>query len=155
MKNKNLLIISCGSLKRDEKQQAQTLYNGSYFKAQLNFAKSLKDVDRIMILSGKYGLIDLETEIEPYDQKLPLSFRFSEADLKILSQYNIYILTGSRYYKIVKKQVDVKLSFLELYYSQPQSQNGIGLLIQWLNLNRGKSVFDFFDHHKINWNFKE
>lgn len=152
MKNKNLLIISCGSQKRDEKQQAQTLYNGSYFKAQLKFAKSLKDVDRIMILSGKYGLIDLETEIEPYDQKLPPSFRFSETDLKILAEYNIYVLIGSRYYNIIKKQVDVKLSLNKVHNNHPKTTTGAGSLIQWMNLNNGKSLQDFHEN-KINWYF--
>jgi hypothetical protein len=39
------------------------------FKLNLQYARSLKPTD-IFILSAKYGLVDLEQEIEPYDQTL-------------------------------------------------------------------------------------
>ncbi|AKB28094.1 hypothetical protein MSSIT_1375 [Methanosarcina siciliae T4/M] len=51
------------------KAKAKDLYISSLFKYNLKYAKSLNP-DKVFILSAKYGLIDLEREIEPYDKTL-------------------------------------------------------------------------------------
>lgn len=60
------VLISCVSQKLEHKAKAEELYTSSLFKYNLQYARSL-NADRIFILSAKYGLLNLEDEIEPYD----------------------------------------------------------------------------------------
>ncbi|WP_048171255.1 DUF6884 domain-containing protein [Methanosarcina siciliae] len=64
-----VVLISCVSKKLPYKAKAKDLYISSLFKYNLKYAKSLNP-DKVFILSAKYGLIDLEREIEPYDKTL-------------------------------------------------------------------------------------
>ncbi len=66
---KKNILISCVSKKLDNKAKAKNLYVSTLFKYNLQYAKSIS-ADRIFILSAKYGLLDLEEEIEPYEQTL-------------------------------------------------------------------------------------
>ncbi len=45
------------------------MYISPLFEKSLAYARKLK-ADKIFILSAKYGLLDLDTEIEPYDLTL-------------------------------------------------------------------------------------
>ena len=49
--------------------KARDLYISPLFKKNLNYAQKLRP-DHIFILSAKYGLVELEQEIEPYDLTL-------------------------------------------------------------------------------------
>lgn len=64
-----IALISCVSKKLPHKAKAKFLYISPLFKMNLKFAESFSPKD-IFILSAKYGLIDLEEEIEPYDKTL-------------------------------------------------------------------------------------
>lgn len=64
-----VVLISCVSKKLPYKAKAKDLYVSTLFKYNLEYAKSLNP-DKIFILSAKYGLTDLEREIEPYDKTL-------------------------------------------------------------------------------------
>jgi len=64
-----IVLISCVSKKLNKKSKAKELYQSTLFHYNLNYAKSLNP-DKIFILSAKYGLLDLEQEIEPYDKTL-------------------------------------------------------------------------------------
>jgi len=64
-----IVLISCASKKLTRKTRAKDLYISPLFKLNLMFAHSLKP-DKIFILSAKYGLVDLEQELEPYNQSL-------------------------------------------------------------------------------------
>lgn len=46
------------------------MYIGSFFKAQLEWAKKNFEKDKIYILSAKYGLLKLNDFIEPYNIKM-------------------------------------------------------------------------------------
>jgi cytoplasmic iron level regulating protein YaaA (DUF328/UPF0246 family) len=60
-----IALIPCGSKKRDGKHPAKDLYIGTLFKKQLGHA--LTHSDKVFILSGKYGLLPLDAEIETYN----------------------------------------------------------------------------------------
>ena len=45
------------------------MYTSTLFKLNLKYAKSLKPSE-IYVLSAKHGLVDLDREIEPYEQTL-------------------------------------------------------------------------------------
>lgn len=154
MKNKNLLIISCGDVKREGTYKAEELYVGLMFRKRLKFARSLKDIHKIMILSGKYGLIELDTLITTYNQKLPKDFQFSAEIKNFLNDNNVYILMNKDYEKVmVENHINIKLSLLNLYNKHKQ-YNGLGFIYQWFNNNEGKSIYDFENDHNINYEFK-
>jgi cytoplasmic iron level regulating protein YaaA (DUF328/UPF0246 family) len=66
---KKIILISCVSQKRAYRSKAKDLYISALFKKNLAYAKRLNP-DAIYILSAKYGLLDLETEMDPYNLTL-------------------------------------------------------------------------------------
>lgn len=66
---KRIVLISCASKKAHHAAKAKELYISPLFAGNLRYARSLKP-DHIFILSAKYGLLELDREIEPYDMTL-------------------------------------------------------------------------------------
>lgn len=66
---KKIVLISCASKKAHYKAKAEDLYISPLFKVNLRYARSLKP-DSIFILSARYGLLELDKEIEPYNTTL-------------------------------------------------------------------------------------
>ena len=66
---KRIILISCVSKKLTIKAKAKDIYISTLFKLNYQYAKSLNP-DKIFILSAKYGLINPEKEIEPYNETL-------------------------------------------------------------------------------------
>ena len=66
---KKIVLISCVSQKRTQRSKAKDLYVSVLFKKNLAYARRLNP-DAIYILSAKYCLLDLETEIDPYNLTL-------------------------------------------------------------------------------------
>ncbi len=66
---RKIILISCVSKKLSHKAKAKDLYISPLFRLNLKYARRLNP-DVIYILSAKYGLLDLNTEIEPYDVTL-------------------------------------------------------------------------------------
>jgi len=84
---KNIFLISCTKTQAKRKTQAKNLYASPYFVKCLRYARQLKP-DKIFALSSKHGLLNLEDEIEPYDEvlaKKPAAERRLWAD-KVLEQ---------------------------------------------------------------------
>ncbi len=82
---RKIVLISCGNQKRKEKSKASDLYTGSLFVNSLNYAKKLNP-DVICVLSALYYVLELDTEIEPYNvtlSNIPKSKR--KSDLIILN----------------------------------------------------------------------
>ena len=63
---KKIVLISCVSKKRQQRTKASDLYISSWFKLALQFARKQKS-DAVFILSALHGLLDLDTEISPYE----------------------------------------------------------------------------------------
>lgn len=61
-----LVVIPCGSRKLGQRARAADLYVGSYHRACRRAADALRP-DRLLILSARYGLLDLDDVIDPYD----------------------------------------------------------------------------------------
>lgn len=66
---KKIVLISCVSQKLPHRAKAKDLYVSTLFKLNLKYANSLSP-NEIYILSAKHGLLELEREIEPYEQTL-------------------------------------------------------------------------------------
>jgi hypothetical protein len=86
---KKIVLISCVSQKLSHKSKAKDMYISSLFKYNLKYAKSLNP-DTIYILSAKYGLLDLNKEIEPYNLTLNTmkSGEIKDWAIKVLNQLN-------------------------------------------------------------------
>lgn len=66
---KTIILISCVSKKLSYKAQARDLYVSPLFRLNLQYAQKLAP-SKILILSAKYGLVDIYEMIEPYDVTL-------------------------------------------------------------------------------------
>lgn len=66
---KRIVLISCVSKKLARKSKAKDLYISPLFKMNMEYTRSLNP-DKIFILSAKYGLLNLDDEIEPYNETL-------------------------------------------------------------------------------------
>lgn len=66
---KKIVLISCVSQKLPHQAKARDLYISTLFKLNLKYANSINP-DEIYVLSAKHGLLELEREIEPYEQTL-------------------------------------------------------------------------------------
>ena len=66
---KKIVLLSCVSKKGNQKTKAKDLYESSLFTKCLAYGQKLKP-DDIYILSAKHHLLDLDTEIEPYNLTL-------------------------------------------------------------------------------------
>lgn len=64
-----IALVACVKEKLDHPISAVEMYIGDSFKSWMDDAKA-HNVDHIYILSGKYGLLELNEVIEPYDLNL-------------------------------------------------------------------------------------
>lgn len=104
---KRIVLISCVSKKKNTKSKAKDIYISQLFKYSLAYAYSLKP-DKIFILSALHHLLDLETEIEPYNVTLsnvPKSKR--KKGLIVLSSAE-KIEWGKKVVKILSEQTDLQ-----------------------------------------------
>jgi uncharacterized protein DUF6884 len=68
MRNR-IVLVSCVSQKLPHRSKAKDLYVSTLFRLNLEYANGLEP-DGIYVLSAKHGLLNLEQEIEPYEQTL-------------------------------------------------------------------------------------
>lgn len=66
---RHIVLISCVKRKAESRTKCCDLYQSDLFRKSLAYARSLVP-EAIFVLSAKYGLVDLEREIEPYDVTL-------------------------------------------------------------------------------------
>lgn len=64
-----IVLISCVSKKLPHRARAKDLYVSPLFRAALQYAQRFSP-DKIFILSAKYGLVQLNDEIDPYNVTL-------------------------------------------------------------------------------------
>ena len=69
MTKRRIALVACVKEKQNKSAKAKDMYVSKAFKAWMNYAESW-GANQIYILSGKYGLLELEEEIEPYDFNL-------------------------------------------------------------------------------------
>ena len=64
----DIAFISCVKEKRIGKYKAKDLYTSDFFRKSFGYCSS--KYDKVFILSAKYGLLELEEEIENYEMTL-------------------------------------------------------------------------------------
>jgi hypothetical protein len=133
-KMKTIVLIGCGNKKRQVRSKACELYTGTYFKMKLAYANKLAP-DSIYILSGKYGLIDINAEIDTYDVKVSKNkienkkwamYVFDQIKLiEKINECNFIFLAGIDYYKNIIQHIN--------NFSIPMKEvGGIGNQQRWL-----------------------
>lgn len=133
---KTIILISCGAKKEKTPQRAEDLYIGGYFKKTLLYAKYLskKNNAEIFILSAKYGVLELNEIIKPYDltlnnkskkHKKAWSYKvITQLQYKIKKTDKIIFLAGVNYIK-----------YLKMYYKnyeEPLQGLGIGKRLKFI-----------------------
>ena len=129
-----IVLISCVSKKLDHKARAKDIYISTLFRYAFKYAQSMHP-DKIFILSAKYGLLNLEQEIEPYNQTLNTMGAaqvksWSENVLARLSRESnlekdeIIFLAGARYRKYLTPKIK--------NYKIPLQGLGIGKQLKYL-----------------------
>lgn len=68
---RKIAIVTCVKEKQDYPCRAEEMYRGTLFESFFQAAKNVNP-DVVFILSGKYGLLELDDKIEPYDVNLNL-----------------------------------------------------------------------------------
>ena len=64
-----IVLVSCVKRKLKVPAKAKDLYTSTLFQSNMKYAHLLQP-DAIYILSAKYGLLDLDQEINPYEMTL-------------------------------------------------------------------------------------
>jgi len=113
---RKIVLVTCVAPKKNITSPAKDLYQGKLFEQLMEFANT-QNPAKIFILSGKHHLLDLETEIEPYDVNLN---KVSEEELKnwsakVLEQLKekgcnlkedyYYLLTNDVYRKYLVQEI--------------------------------------------------
>ena len=141
-----IALIGCTSKKQDVPCAAIEMYSkSSYFNKKLEYCKKI-NVDKIFILSAKYGLLDSDALIEPYnfnlksatkDYKIEWNNKVLE-DLKNktnLEKDEFIILAGNEYVKDL-------LEFIPKHYNPVK---GLGIGYQSFYFQNFKSEIDAKD----------
>lgn len=89
-----IIFLSCVKMKNGKECKAKDMYISPLFKKSLSYAKSLNP-DKIFILSAKYGVLELDDIIKPYN----LTLNDMKEKEKKNWAYNCYI-------KLKEKDVD-------------------------------------------------
>lgn len=107
----NIVLLSCTKSKKDYTCPANEMYTeSSLFKKAYEYATII--ADKIFILSAKYGLLEEDAIIEPYEltlnnQKIAYRKKWAQDVLTSLNNQtsfendNFIILTGERYYEFL------------------------------------------------------
>jgi hypothetical protein len=62
-----LILVGCGSVKREEKSYSWNLYESDYFQKKMTLAMLM---GHPAILSSKHGVVPVNKRIEPYEDNL-------------------------------------------------------------------------------------
>lgn len=129
-------LVSCVSEKLPSPAKAGELYTSTLFRKTRSYATS--HADRWYILSAKYGLLDPDTVIEPYEKTLN-KMRKAERTLwaqgvlvELLKKTNpgdtILFLAGERYREGLVSALKYKGYIIEI----PMDKLPIGRQLEWL-----------------------
>ena len=140
---RKIILIACSSKKLNRRAQAKDLYTGSLFK--LSWAYALNErPDKIYILSALHGLLDPETDIDPYNIALsrpPNSD--SSSPVKVLTakekkQWGNQVIATLSTVADLRRDKFIILAGKE--YIKPLADNLLYLQDPLKGLNRGKRL---------------
>lgn len=102
-----IALIACVAKKRGHRCKASELYISPLFQYALAYAKQ-QNADKVYVLSAKYGLLNIDDDIEPYNETLrnkPVNVRKQWAadilhalqNIHNLNKDEFIVLAGQRY----------------------------------------------------------
>lgn len=112
MSHRRLILIGCGSAKQSSAYPAKDLYTGSLFRARRQYAESRADY--WFILSAKYGLLEPERQIDPYE----LDLRKQSAEARTVWTYRV-----AEAIKAVSTQLTDSSLSVEIHAGAPYAEN--------------------------------
>jgi hypothetical protein len=135
-------LVSCSGQKLDRRAPARELYTSPLFRKSLRHA--LGGCQTVYILSAKHGLLELDQELEPYDERLPsakaercawggrvaadLAARHWDRDLVL------YMLAGQEYaMPLIHATATWWPDGWRKHILQPLQGKEVGRRLQWLN----------------------
>ena len=140
----NIAFISCVKEKRIGKYKAKDLYTSDFFRKSFGYCSS--KYDKVFILSAKYGLLELEDEIENYEmtlndftkvQKVEWSVMVcDQLETKIDDSDDLYFYVGNNYRQHL-------LPLLSNNCFVPLEGKGIGEQLQYFK-NNTETNHEFF-----------
>lgn len=156
MNEKHLVIVGCGKAKLGHPAAAKDLYTGNLFQASRRYAEAFGSY--WVIASAKHGIVDPDTILTPYDQRLDGSGRdvldawgyvcqscltmvYRRMGIEIemgrwIDAPQVTILAGEFYASQL-----IRTTFLRSYpVSTPLAGMQIGQRLQWLNRQLGETM---------------
>lgn len=132
---KHIVLLSCTKKKLPYATSAKRLYSASpLFRLSLAYAKQLRP-DAIYILSAKYGLVELDQEIAPYEKTL-LRMDWAERAAwgrRVLDRlWTLHSLTKDRYTFLAGSAYSKPLVASLRHVALPLSGMGQGKRLQFL-----------------------
>jgi len=140
MRMKKIVLISCASKKLPRKSRAKDLYISPLFKLNLKYARILNP-DDIFILSAKHGLLELDKDIDPYDETLNDMYtsEIKTWAVKVSNQIRKKADVNKDYFIFLAGQNYRKYLIPELsFYEIPLEGLAIGKQLQYLKRQVGK-----------------
>ena len=136
---KTIVLVGCGKQKQPKPAPAKELYTSALFKASRRYAERVGD--HWYILSAKWGLVDPDTELAPYDMnmarmKAPAQNAWAERQVAALRrrhanapEFRVILLGGHAYMWYLRAKLrDLGYTVLDPLYGKP-----LGHRLKWLN----------------------
>ncbi|MEU7072862.1 DUF6884 domain-containing protein [Streptomyces narbonensis] len=105
-----IVVVGCGKTKQDRRVTAGTMYVGTFHgSCRLAAEALLRDGGRLYILSAAHGILDLSTEIDPYDITVgdagSVSADFVQAQVRArgIESAEVTVLAGSKYVALARQ----------------------------------------------------
>ena len=135
LNTKVIAFVACSKKKTSYKTKARELYQGPLFKKALRYAE--QHYLQVYILSAKYGIVDLEEVIAPYDKTLKTMLpkektQWADMVKKQMEEKEIYppfiFFTGVEYHKYFEGE-------------KPLLGLSLGYSLQWFSKRLQKKGF--------------
>jgi hypothetical protein len=148
MDGPRIALVACGASKLPRRAAAKDLYTGPLFRTASAYAEAC--CDHWYVLSARHGLVEPETELEPYDQSLS-DMPCSERDRwgialvrQLISRWGAIanvrwvILAGKPYVNAIRPELIAianghrRIAAAWLLPELPLVHLAIGMQMQWL-----------------------
>jgi hypothetical protein len=137
-----IVLIECAAQQNRnvDKCRAEELYTSRLFRQSLAYARTLRP-DKIFILSSKYGLLNLDDEVSPYDvnlSEMSVTDRRALAKRILESLGNVSDMENDKYVILAGERAIEFITPHLKHHTVPMRGLRIGERLHWLDeqLNR-------------------
>lgn len=140
-------LISCASRKRPDAAEARNLYISPLFTKSREYV--VKNCEKWYILSAKYGLLEPDQVVDPYEETLNTKSRaeqkgwaekvWIELEQRLFPNDEIIILAGKKYREFLTPRISNHGCQIQV----PMEGLGIGRQLQWLTSHLSRSTKEY------------